>query len=284
MSSPDIVIRIDRRGLVLVAALVVVGATAGLLWSETLTLVTTYPSPSGIYNYLVTTGNSVAAPADTVLNRNAGNTILAPSATNAGGMVGIGATNPGQKLTIDGSAPIAEIRSGGYLMLRPTLNDWDMRLRAFGQRLEVLSGGDLTTPVALFRDNGTFKVASSVQTGDDSNCNPSKAGAIRWSGGAFSGCNGSAWLPLGGRPESYWAIYGSGKQCPGGVTKYIISCGNNAGMEWQYNMCNSKAHDDYYNQGPPVFDGSGYYLPASAANPAWYDYHVNLYCSEGPAY
>jgi hypothetical protein len=66
------------------------------------------------------------------------------------GKVGIGTTNPGQRLTIEGSAPIAEIRSGGYLMMRPTGNDWDMRLRADGagasSYLSVYSGGDMVNP------------------------------------------------------------------------------------------------------------------------------------------
>lgn len=102
MISPDVVIRLDRKALVLVAALILVGAGAGLLWSESLTLVTTYPSPSGIYNQLVTTGNSGTVPADTTLNRNAGNTILVP-ATNASGMVGIGMT-PANKFDVAGNA------------------------------------------------------------------------------------------------------------------------------------------------------------------------------------
>jgi hypothetical protein len=101
VNSPDIVIRIDRKGLVLVAALVLIAAAAGLLWSESLTLVTTYPSPSGIYNQIVTTGNSGTVPANTVLNRNAGNTILVPS-TNASGYVGIGTTSPASKLDVKG--------------------------------------------------------------------------------------------------------------------------------------------------------------------------------------
>ena len=100
MRLPEVVIRIDRKSLVLVTAFVLVGASAGVLWSETLTIATTYPSPSGIYNFLVTTGNAAATAADTVLNRNAGNTILVP-ATNAGGKVGVGMT-PVNKLDVAG--------------------------------------------------------------------------------------------------------------------------------------------------------------------------------------
>jgi len=102
MRLPEVVIRIDRKASILIAALVLIGTSAGVLWSETLTIATTYPAPSGIYNFLVTTGNAAATAADTVLNRNAGNTILVP-ATNAGGKVGIGMT-PVNKLDVAGNA------------------------------------------------------------------------------------------------------------------------------------------------------------------------------------
>ena len=54
MSSPDIVIRIDRKGAILLAALIIVCSFSRRLWSESLTLLTTYPAPSGIYQKLVT--------------------------------------------------------------------------------------------------------------------------------------------------------------------------------------------------------------------------------------
>jgi len=113
MNSTDIVVRIDRNGMILVSAFVLVGAVAGLLRSETLTLVTTYPSPSGIYNQLTTTGNSGTVPADTTLNRNAGNTLLVP-ATNAGGRVGIGKSNPAYKLDVDGTISALAVLNPTY--------------------------------------------------------------------------------------------------------------------------------------------------------------------------
>lgn len=116
MSSPDVVIRIDRKGLVLVAALILVGSAAGLLWSETLTLSTTYPSPAGIYNQLVTTGDSGAVAADTTLNRNAGNTILVPP-TNAGGKVGVGTAAPSEALEVAGNAKVSGTVSAGLIKL-----------------------------------------------------------------------------------------------------------------------------------------------------------------------
>lgn len=101
MNSPDVVIRIDRKAILAVGTLVLMVAFGPWLWAETLTLVTTYPAPSGIYNQIVTTGDSGSAPADTTLNRNAGNTMLVPG-TNGGGKVGIGMT-PVNKLDVFGT-------------------------------------------------------------------------------------------------------------------------------------------------------------------------------------
>ena len=57
-------------------------------------------------------------------------------------------TTPSQKLTVEGTT---EMRTGGYLMLRPTANDWDMRLQALtGNKLWIFSGWDLVNPIATF--------------------------------------------------------------------------------------------------------------------------------------
>ena len=98
---------VDRRAAKVILAAVAVGTLAMRLSSETLTLTTTYPAPVGVYNQVITTGNSGTVPADTTLARNAGNVILAP-AGNPGGRVGVGTSAPQAKLDVDGT-----LRLGG---------------------------------------------------------------------------------------------------------------------------------------------------------------------------
>ena len=97
----DVVLfRIDRKtGLLMAAALGVV--LGGFALAQQLTLTTPYPIPTGIYNQLITTGNSGSVPADTTFNRNAGSTLLVPP-TNPSGKVGIGTLAPTSMLTVAG--------------------------------------------------------------------------------------------------------------------------------------------------------------------------------------
>jgi len=71
----------------------------GRLSAESLTVTTTYPAPSAIYNQVTTTGES---DTDTTLNRDGGNTVLVPASTNPGGNVGIGTNTPAKKLDVRG--------------------------------------------------------------------------------------------------------------------------------------------------------------------------------------
>lgn len=111
MKRKTIVIRlsVDRRAAGVILAAVAVGTLAMRLSSETLTVTTTYPAPVGVYNQVVTTGNSGNLPADTTLARNAGNVILAP-ATNAIGRVGVGISAPVAKLDVGGT-----VRVGAFI-------------------------------------------------------------------------------------------------------------------------------------------------------------------------
>src|SRR5687768_5664581 len=87
------------------AAFLLIG-TAGIVGSETLSLVASFPSPIGIYKKLVATGQVVLA--------------------RDGGNVGIGVDNPTAKLDIDGSARVqstlnvgSSLDVGGALGLAP---------------------------------------------------------------------------------------------------------------------------------------------------------------------
>lgn len=74
------------------------------LGSETLTMSTSYPAPMGIYKTIMTTGGTVASPANTLLNRDAGE-------------VGIGTGNPQAALDVESTSasyPAARIVSSGY--------------------------------------------------------------------------------------------------------------------------------------------------------------------------
>ncbi|MBI3548705.1 MAG: hypothetical protein HY078_06580 [Elusimicrobia bacterium] len=81
-----IVIRIERKIGLAICALLVVATAVGLLNSETMTMTTYYPSPSGIYKRLVSTSDSVFA-------RDSGN-------------VGIGAASPAAKLHVIGNSQV----------------------------------------------------------------------------------------------------------------------------------------------------------------------------------
>ena len=68
------------------------------------------------------------------------------------GDVGIGVASPTQKVTVDGG--LLEVRSGNALMLRPTANNWDFRIKTTGVNLDFHSGGNLTTPKVTILNAG----------------------------------------------------------------------------------------------------------------------------------
>jgi hypothetical protein len=80
-----------------------------------------------------------------------------------GGNVGIGTMSPDNLLTIDGTAPIVEIRNGGYLQFRNAGNNYDMRFQSGASgRLDVLSGGALSTPLASFLAAGNVGIGTTA--------------------------------------------------------------------------------------------------------------------------
>ena len=77
---------------------------------------------------------------------------------DSAGNVGIGTSSPTNKLTIDSGT--AEIRNGNYLMLRPTGNTWDMRLKAVSNQLNIYSGGDLVNPIMSLLNGGNVGIGT----------------------------------------------------------------------------------------------------------------------------
>lgn len=243
-NNKNIILRFNGKTLALAAAVMLVLALSRRLWSEALTLVTSYPVPSGIYNQIVTTGNSGSSPADTILNRNAGNTILTPS-SNAGGKVGIGTTAPAKKLDV---------------------------------------AGDVKA------DSGRF--TSGVQLGDDPvACDGVKAGALRWHGGKFEGCDGSIWKDLQGSASGdmlkcsdaggAWVAgqslcYFPGNSCPGGwnTSSYTSTVPQTCGPGGPTSSCTTGSHSHStsaveicaYNYEVCCNRGGYYYLRSARCN------------------
>ena len=89
--------RCRRPNVFLIIALA--SACALELGSETLTLTIPYPPLAGIYNQIITTGKGLT---NTILNRDAGNTLLLDGAKNPAGRAGIGTSAPNAKLDVNG--------------------------------------------------------------------------------------------------------------------------------------------------------------------------------------
>jgi hypothetical protein len=109
----------SRAGLLALALLIVLSG-AYALHSATMTMTASYPSPTGVYHQLITTGKNGTNTVDTTLNRDSGNTILAPSAN---GKVGIGTTSPASKLAVSGDATVSgAVTVGGNVSVTGTLS------------------------------------------------------------------------------------------------------------------------------------------------------------------
>ncbi len=101
---------------------------------------------------------------------------------------------------------------------------------------------NVSAPITIGADqikSGALQVAAlkslgGIQTGNTTaSCNATLAGSIRWTGTAFEGCNGSAWVAFGGS----WAVPPppTNQPCPEGVNlkpdmvAHASSCSNDNG-------------------------------------------------------
>ena len=82
------------------------------------------------------------------------------------GNVGIGTTSSSGPLTIDRLNQIVEIRSAGWLMMRPAANTWDYRLRTTGTGsaaiFGVYTGNNTTTPIMTYTAGGNIGVGTTA--------------------------------------------------------------------------------------------------------------------------
>ena len=130
-------------------------------WTATATTVTLVNAASAD-DVIEIVSFDVFSVSDTVPASTGGSFAGAISATSYGavsgttgvfsGDVGIGVASPTQKVTVDGG--LLEVRSGNALMLRPTANNWDFRIKATGVNLDFHSGGNLTTPKVTILNAG----------------------------------------------------------------------------------------------------------------------------------
>ncbi len=206
--------------------------------SESVSLTTYYPAPSGVYTQLIGTSN-------TYLARDAGyldvGTNAVPSAGTKmavmNGNVGIGTTNPIRALSEVGEfliVPDAVNGPNGIINVSDATGSNgasdNLVIRglvangAAGANLGIASimanttlmsgnvgigfGSSIPSPASTLSVNG------GIQLGDDTSaCIPAKAGTQRWESGQVQVCNGTAWGAASQAPSG--TIGGTCEVCPG---------------------------------------------------------------------
>ncbi|MBI3548492.1 MAG: tail fiber domain-containing protein [Elusimicrobia bacterium] len=125
-------------------------------FAETLTMSTTFPSPAGIYNAIVTTGNGTGNN-NTVLNRNGGFTILVPPpntpvGVGTAGRVVVGAATPSTDSIVTIVSPTA---ASGFNQLR---------VKQAGTSGTILHGYDTVGNFFLNNQDNAFLGLSTANT------------------------------------------------------------------------------------------------------------------------
>ena len=152
-----------RRGLMIGAMFF---TTVSQLASESVTLTTYYPAPSGVYTKMITTN-------DTSLARD-------------GGMVGIGTVSHKNILDVNGGMAVGSY--AGANVAPPG-----------GAIISGNVGIGTSSPASA------LSVAGGVQPGDDTSaCTAAKDGTQRWHGGAAQVCSSGQWSAVMSAPSGTW--------------------------------------------------------------------------------
>ncbi len=133
-------------------------------------------------------------------------------------------------------------------------------------------GVGTSTPATALDVNGAIRVGNAAV------CGPAQAGAIRWSGSSFDGCNGSIWVTIGGvasaNPTSCLAIkqtnpaaptgtYTIDPDGPGAVAAFQAYCEMSASgggwtlVAYNYNKSRTFLSGTYHAVGGPVIPQNG---------------------------
>ncbi|NNN06286.1 MAG: hypothetical protein HKL90_10335 [Elusimicrobia bacterium] len=200
-------VRLALTGAMLLAA-------ASQLASESVSLTTYYPAPSGVYTQLIATGNAYMA-------RDAG-------------FLDVGTNAPStSKVTIDvatGGYPTAiDVRNGGVrqFALNPTAGGgWQMYDGVGGAYNARVTDAGGNIGIGTSSPASALSVNGGVQLGTDAAaCTAALAGTERWNSGAVQVCNGAMWGPIGASntfsvTASYvaWRWPNGSATCPAGTT------------------------------------------------------------------
>ena len=201
------------------------------------------------------------------------------------GYVGIGTTSPSSNLHVNGSATIGNSASNTSLtMLLDSERPWAFGYRGTGSNtalhlsaivdskyftIDTISGTGVaatflpfsTTPRALLVPNGgwagvgiarntipsaTLHVSGTLRIADGGEaCDANRAGALKYSGGNFYACNGSAWSALGtaagvvsdritsGTTGVYTYTTGKASVATAGIERMVVDANGNVGIGQQ---------------------------------------------------
>jgi hypothetical protein len=157
---------VPTRTLIFLMAAALLVTVTPELGSENVTLSTYYPAPSGVYNQMITTGNTfLASPI--------------PATGLPGGSVGIGTTNPGTAL-------LAVMNGNVGIGTTNPLTSPSAQLHLWGSTAGGMHGGDLG--IGQQNDSTPY-----MRLGMDTGWNQYVANNAYWAGGQYNYVNGGGY-------------------------------------------------------------------------------------------